>query len=170
MWLCSNETLFTIADSRLDLMYSRLLTPSLSDASDEDGILREGCFCASHAWVSQSIHTPWFQQKRNMKKKLFNEGVPKAEIGLCQPWGPCCLTQSVRWAENIGSSFGWAMSCHHDALKARVLPWWLSGKESACQSLIWECPTCGGATKPMGPNYWGCALEPRSHNYASLCT
>jgi len=39
------------------------------------------------------------------------------------------------------------------------LPWWLSGKESACQCrrhrspLVLEDPTCQGATKPMLYNY-----------------
>ena len=32
-------------------------------------------------------------------------------------------------------------------------------------SLVWEDPTCHGATKPMHHNYWACALEPTSHNY-----
>ena len=30
---------------------------------------------------------------------------------------------------------------------------------------VWEDPTCCGATKPVRPNYWACALEPVSHNY-----
>ena len=33
------------------------------------------------------------------------------------------------------------------------------------RSLVWEDPTCRGATKPMHHNYWACALEPVSHNY-----
>ena len=33
------------------------------------------------------------------------------------------------------------------------------------RALIWEDPTCRGATKPMRHNYWACALEPTSHNY-----
>ena len=33
------------------------------------------------------------------------------------------------------------------------------------QALVWEDPTCHGATKPMHHNYWACALEPVSHNY-----
>ena len=39
------------------------------------------------------------------------------------------------------------------------LPWWLSGKESACQcrrdglDLIREDHTCCGAAKPMNDNY-----------------
>ena len=33
------------------------------------------------------------------------------------------------------------------------------------QSLVWEDPTCLGATKPLRHNYWACALEPVSHNY-----
>ena len=50
------------------------------------------------------------------------------------------------------------------------LPWWLSGRESACQcmkqvwSLTWEDPTCCGATKLVCHNSWGYALEPGSHN------
>ena len=33
------------------------------------------------------------------------------------------------------------------------------------RSLVWEDPTCHGATKPVHHNYWACALEPASHNY-----
>ena len=32
-------------------------------------------------------------------------------------------------------------------------------------ALVWEDPTCCGATKPVRHNYWACALEPASHNY-----
>ena len=51
------------------------------------------------------------------------------------------------------------------------LPQWLNSKESTCPtqetrvpSLVWEYPTCCGATKPMSHNYWACALEPWNHN------
>ena len=33
------------------------------------------------------------------------------------------------------------------------------------RALVWEDPTCHGATKPVHHNYWACALEPASHNY-----
>ena len=33
------------------------------------------------------------------------------------------------------------------------------------RALVWEDPTCRGATKPVRHNYWACALEPTSHNY-----
>ena len=33
------------------------------------------------------------------------------------------------------------------------------------QALVWDDPTCLGATKPVHHNYWACALEPGSHNY-----
>ena len=33
------------------------------------------------------------------------------------------------------------------------------------QSLVWEDPTCHGATEPMCRNYRACTLEPASHNY-----
>ena len=35
------------------------------------------------------------------------------------------------------------------------------------QALVWEDPTCRGATKPMHHNYWACALKPACHNYWS---
>ena len=33
------------------------------------------------------------------------------------------------------------------------------------RALVWEDPTCRGATKPVRLNYLACALEPTSHNY-----
>ena len=36
------------------------------------------------------------------------------------------------------------------------------------QSLIQEDLMCPGATKPVGHNYWACALEPESCNYGAL--
>ena len=33
------------------------------------------------------------------------------------------------------------------------------------RALVWEDPTCRGATKPMCHNYLACALEPASHSY-----
>ena len=36
------------------------------------------------------------------------------------------------------------------------------------RALVWEDPTCRGATMPVSHNYWACALEPSRHNYWSL--
>ena len=35
------------------------------------------------------------------------------------------------------------------------------------RALVWEDPTCRGATKPVRHNCWACALEPVSHNYCA---
>ena len=35
------------------------------------------------------------------------------------------------------------------------------------RALVWEDPTCHGATKPVRHNYWAWALEPMSRNYWS---
>ena len=32
-------------------------------------------------------------------------------------------------------------------------------------ALVWEDPTCRGATEPLRHSYWACALEPASHSY-----
>ena len=33
------------------------------------------------------------------------------------------------------------------------------------RAVIWEDPTCRGATKPVCHNYWACALESARRNY-----
>ena len=38
------------------------------------------------------------------------------------------------------------------------------------RSLVWEDPTCRGATKLVHHNDWTCTLEPTSHSYWSPCT
>ena len=38
-------------------------------------------------------------------------------------------------------------------------------QETRVRALVWEDPTCRGATKPVQHNYWACVLEPVSHNY-----
>ena len=51
------------------------------------------------------------------------------------------------------------------ALVAQWLRIHLPMQGTWARSLVWEDPTCHGATKPMCHNYWACALEPTSHNY-----
>ena len=41
-------------------------------------------------------------------------------------------------------------------------------QEARVWSLVQEDPMCNGATKPMGHNYWACALEPGSRIYRVL--
>ena len=40
-------------------------------------------------------------------------------------------------------------------------------QEIKVQSLVWEDPTCLGATRPVCLNYWTTALEPACPNYWS---
>ena len=51
------------------------------------------------------------------------------------------------------------------SLVAQWLRVCLPMKETRVRALIWEDPTCRGATKPVRHNYWACILEPPSHNY-----
>ena len=49
-----------------------------------------------------------------------------------------------------------------------VVQWWricLPMQGTRVRALVWEDPTCCGATKPVRHSYWACALEPVSHNY-----
>ena len=42
-------------------------------------------------------------------------------------------------------------------------------KETWIWSLIWKDPISCRATKPVGHNYWACALEPGNRNYWTWC-
>ena len=46
------------------------------------------------------------------------------------------------------------------SLVAQMVKNWPAMQETRVGSLIWEDPTCLGATKPLPHNYWACALEP----------
>ena len=59
------------------------------------------------------------------------------------------------------------MSKEGASLVAQWLRIHLPVKGIRVRSLVWEDPTCHGATKPVRHNYWACALEPASHNYWS---
>ena len=86
------------------------------------------------------------------------------------PTAPCIFFQP------LGSSFAYPRiseqsehqdNWHHEQdQQHKGLPWWLSGKESACQSriqsLILEDPLSHRATKPIYHNHWACALKPGS--------
>ena len=41
----------------------------------------------------------------------------------------------------------------------------LAMQQTSVLSLVWEDPTCCGATKPVRHNYRAKALEPTNHNY-----
>ena len=55
--------------------------------------------------------------------------------------------------------------CHWTFLVVERLRICLPIKGTRVPSLVWEDPTCRGATKPVCHNYWACALEPVGHSY-----
>ena len=54
---------------------------------------------------------------------------------------------------------------HQVSLVAQWLRIRLPMQGAWVRALVWEDPTCSGATKPMRHNYGACILEPASHNY-----
>ena len=47
----------------------------------------------------------------------------------------------------------------------QALHLWPWGMTPLVHSLVWEDPTCRGATKPACHNYQSCALKPGNRNY-----
>ena len=51
-------------------------------------------------------------------------------------------------------------------MRASLVASFLTMQEAQVPSLVWEDPTCQGATKPVLHNDSACALKPRSCNYS----
>ena len=66
------------------------------------------------------------------------------------------LTSVSSWATYLTS-----LSCQENRLGASLVAQWLRVclpmKGTRVQALVWEDPTCRGATKPVSHNYWACA-------------
>ena len=65
--------------------------------------------------------------------------------------------------------YGIKQTAKKDIFWASLVAQWLRiclpTQGAQVQALVWEDPTCHGATKPVRHNYWACVLEPTSHNY-----
>ena len=76
-----------------------------------------------------------------------------------------------RQSKNRGSWTQQAANLKTYCLGASLVAQWLRIRlpmqGSRVRALVQEDPTYHGATKPMGHNYWVCALEPTSHNYCA---
>ena len=113
---------------------------------------------------------------------------------MCDSSGIILLTRGQRKSRRVHLSFGLSftfclqniyhlsvdfsvaccLKCSFEGVKIRkvgaslVAQWLrilLPMQGTRVQALVWEDPTCRGATKPVHHNYWPCALEPMSHNY-----
>ena len=116
----------------------------------------------------------------------FPKQIPKSGdlIGPAHLFIPACgLTVTQGWSDTprsgvhpcaiICAGHGrWSFKEHAEgaSLVAQWLRIHLPVQGTGVQSLVWEDPTCHGATKPMCHNYWAHVLETLSHNYWSLCT
>ena len=69
--------------------------------------------------------------------------------------------------EHIGTSLVVQWLRLRASLVAQSLRIRLPMQGTRVRDLVWEDPTCRGATKPVRHNYWACTLEPASHNYWS---
>ena len=126
-----------------------------------------------HPWDCQSrdtwISLPFTLRKRwtFMKDKLAGcPGSSRRQSSSC--WGVSSLgggwAQRTEKKGDLTWTHGHVASC---LLLGRAGPMAvrLPRQGTRVRALVWEDPTCRGATKPMCHNYWACTLEPTSHNY-----
>ena len=72
------------------------------------------------------------------------------------------MNMTQRQHHKIGKKEGFRASLVAQWLRIR-----LPMQGTRVRALVWEDPTCRGATRPVHHNYWACALEPISHNYSA---
>ena len=75
------------------------------------------------------------------------------------------LNENILWPNNfMFRDLLWRNTGAGTSLVAQWLRICLPMRGPWVRALVWEDPTCRGATKPVCHNYWACALEPASHN------
>ena len=82
----------------------------------------------------------------------------------CSLQGICNERNSRHW-KSICKYIKVKKTTKGTSLVAQLLRIRLPMQGTQVRALVWEDPTCHGATKPVHHNYWACALEPASHNY-----
>ena len=108
--------------------------------------------CSHVVWIVN--HIPWGKKGRKAGRKEGRKG-GRGEDGLFLL--NCPLSEETKML--IKTSI-WT------SLVAQWLRICLPMQGTRVRALVWEDPTCCGATKPVCHNYWSLhALEPATHNY-----
>ena len=154
--------IYDICFSLSDLLHS--VWESLGPSMVRD-ILSQRVLCRLWVWVGlgwEQILT-WASAVSHVLQSTWEllEGlcgslwtaVPVSQRSLDRIW-PAPLSGSSSEEASLGTS-----------LMAQWVRIRLPMQGTRVRALVWEDPTCRGATKPVCRNYWACALEPASHNY-----
>ena len=106
-------------------------------------------------------HTNWGKSER--ERQIISYDIAYMR-NLKKKWYKWTYLQNRNRLTDLENKHGWA------SLVAQWLRIRLPMQGTQVQALVWEDPTCLGATKPVLHNYWACTLEPASHNYWNPCT
>ena len=87
---------------------------------------------------------------------------PFLHFHICQR--PCPTTRIAKFLPAHPESYR-LQSKTWLSLVAQRLGIHLPMQGTRVRALVWEEPTCPGATKPVHHNCWACAPEPTCHNY-----
>ena len=85
---------------------------------------------------------------------IFSQPCEQSQVSCLKDGRPCVISTLQM------KTLAWGTS-----LVAQWLRIHLPMQGTRVRALVWEDPTCRGATKPVRHNYWACTLEPASHNY-----
>ena len=116
--------------------------------------------------LSQSRTWPQPPRLQNWEKKKVYGHDPTQSLPHLWFFLKAAWTGKDKHYEDLSGVFLWTSFLVFLGKKPkRVLPWWYSGWESACQCrepgsiLLWEYSTCHGAAKSMHHNCWAWSLN-----------
>ena len=116
----------------------------------------------------------WWKEREGRVLGIWKEGARKRQRGwgwlhYLSIWytGGSILAAGRGPASSARCS--WALPIAKGWPRASPVAQWLRIRlpmqGTRVRALVWEDPTCRGATKPVRHNYRACALEPVHHNY-----
>ena len=131
------------------------------------------------SWPSLELvaesHTIWVHPKNPQAKNLKCFHVGKvtqnlAEAKASSHWRYKWQIQGLKFQKiKLPNIRTYSLKTHRASLVAHRWRIHLPMQETQVRSLVWEDPTCHGATRSVC-QYWGSALEPESCNYWGLST
>ena len=94
----------------------------------------------ANTWL-QWVQGDWKEKNQRIKKREFLRSLLKKEV---EKWGGICRKSRIKRIYGASLVAQWLRIC-------------LPMQGTRVWALVWEDPTCRGATGPVSHNYWACA-------------
>ena len=126
-------------------------------------LVPQGIYIIIYFWVLQELKPP---ARLRMEWWCWPSWLQSTKAWMLSTLAPilCWILLCSSPLHEYACALSLKLSQFWTSLVAQLLRISLPMQGTRVWTLVWEDPTCRGATKPVCHNYWACALEPVSHN------